>query len=103
MDTIFNSALYVGSLNWCCVLDIIPYRSQRKLWSITFSLRIPILISDGARTPIWASQAIEADDIEPREVKSLALASNQRSPPVANVGASGESMAYHQSIIFGFF
>ena len=55
-------------------------------------------IGDGTRAAVRTAQAVEADDEEAGGVKR-STATDQRSPPVAHVGAAGQRVADDHDVV----
>lgn len=81
------------------VLDIIPYSCQRELRSVSFLGRISILTSDWAGTAVRTAQAVQANHKEPCDVKGSSPSAHQRTPPVTDIRAASQRMAYNHSIV----
>ncbi len=63
-----------------------------KLW-------VPIDTCHRTCGPIWASQAIQTDDEKPGHVEGTSCTTDQRTPPVTNVCAPRQCMAYDHSVV----
>lgn len=81
------------------ILDIIPYRRQRKLRAISLLNWIPVFTSDRTCTAVRTSQAVQAHHEEARTVECSARPTYQRTPPIANISAPGQGVADDHGIV----
>lgn len=80
-------------------IDVVSDRGQRKFGAVVLVLRVAVLAGDRAGASVWTAQAVEAADEEARHVERLAGSAEQRSPPVANIGAAGQGVADDHGIV----
>lgn len=82
-------------------LHVVPHGCQRELGPIVAQRGVAIFCRDRASTPVRAAQAVDAHHEEPRDVECLPRAAQHRTPPIADVGATSQGVAYHHGVVAG--
>lgn len=96
--------LSISKVQWQTALDVhslhvVTDSGQRELWSVVTTLRFAVLVGHGAGTPVRATQTVQTDYEEPRHVECLARATQERAPPIGDIGAATQSVTDDQGIV----
>lgn len=100
METWDKSALWACKrLTMADSPDIVTDSREREFRTISATAAVTVLGSHRTGGAVWAAQAVHADDEEARDIKGPAIAAQQWTPPVTDVGTPCKSMTYNHGVV----
>lgn len=79
--------------------NIVSDCGQGEFWAVSPLTWVPVFCGDRASCPIRAPQTVHTYDEETRRVECSARTAEERTPPVGDISASGQSMTDDHGIV----